>query len=104
MKIRLSRGYFGGITLLGSILLLDIAVRLYRAPAGFAGWDYFDWGLNATLVVAIWFVYRRQLNNLDKLTEQVEEKALVRLSADTFSIALFAYLFLLQTLSHLRHH
>ncbi len=101
--MRLSRGYFGGITLLGSVLLLEIAVHLYRAPAGFARWDYFDWGLNAALVVAIWFVYRRQLKNLDKLTEQVGDKALVRLSADTFSIALFAYLFLLQALSHLRH-
>jgi len=83
---------------------LDVAVHLYRAPAGFVGWDYFDWGLNVALVVAIWFACRRHLKNLDKLAERVEGKVLARLSADALSIALIAYIFLLQALSRMHRH
>src|ERR1700675_619334 len=98
------RSYFWSMTLLGSLLLLDIAVRFWRHPAEFGSWDYFEWGLNAALVVVIWFAYRRQLKDLDKLVEQVGEKALVRMYSHAYLMVLLAYLFLLQCLSSIHRH
>ena len=98
------RSYFWSITLLGSILLLEIAVRFWRHPAEFDGWDYFEWGLDAALVVVIWFAYRRQLKDLDRLVEQVEGEALARMYFDAYGMVLFAYFFLLQILTSVHRH
>src|SRR5579864_1367809 len=95
---------FWVITFLGGILLLDIAVHLSRAPSGFAGLDYFEWGMNAVLVVVIWVSCRRQLRDLDKLAGQVEQKVMVRMSGNAYGMAFVAYLFLLQQLTHLHRH
>jgi hypothetical protein len=100
-----SRGSnFWGITAVGSILLLDIAAHLLRPPAGFDGWDYFEWCLNAALVLFIWVAYRRQLRDFDRLAEQVEEKALSRVYHRSDAMIVLAYLFLLQALSHMHRH
>jgi hypothetical protein len=96
--------YFWAMTLFGSIVLLDIAARFWRHPADFASWDYFEWGLNAALIVVIWFAYRRQLQDLDKLAEHVEEKALARMYSHAYLMVLFAYLFLLQWLTSVPRH
>jgi hypothetical protein len=102
--MKLSRGNFWGITALASVLLLDIAAHLLRPPAGFEAWDYFEWGLNAALVLVIWFGYRRQLRELDSLAETVDEKALSRVSHASGATVTLAYIFLLQALSHMHRH
>jgi hypothetical protein len=101
--MELTSGYFRGITALGSLLLLDIGIHLFRASAGFAGRDYAEWGLNAALVVVIWLAYRRQAKDIGKLAGQVEEKALIRMSNDAFLTVLLAYIFLGQVLMNVRH-
>ena len=103
--MEMSRGSnFWGITLLGGLALLNIAARLFRHPVGLEAWDYFEWSMNAALVVVIWFGYRRQLRDLDKLTEQVEKKTLSRIYLWSNSMIVFAFLFLLQGLSHMHRH
>jgi len=44
------------------------------------------------------------MKDLDKLTEQADSKVLARLSANTSSMVLVGYLFLLQALTQLRRH
>jgi hypothetical protein len=102
--MKLSRSNFWGITTLGCILLLDIAVHLLRRPAGFEAWDYFEWSMNAALVLAIWIGYRRQLRDFDGLAQVVDEKALSRLTRASDSMVLLSYIFLLQALTHIHRH
>jgi hypothetical protein len=102
--MKLSRSNFWGVTSLGCVLLLDIAVHLFRRPAGFEAWDYFEWGMNAALVLLIWFGYRRQLRDLDSIAETLNEKALSRVSRASGATVLLSYLFLLQALSHMHRH
>jgi hypothetical protein len=90
---------FQGITVIGSVLLADIAAHLFRSSQGLAALVHSAWGLDALLVVSIWFALRRQLNNLGKLSGQIEEKILARMHTNAFHMALVAYLFLLQALS-----
>src|SRR6266540_487369 len=102
--MRLHDGYFWALTLIGSILLLDIGAIFWHPPAGFAAWDYLEWGLNATLVVVIWYKYRRQLQDLNKLSDRIDGKALGRLSTHAYSITFFAYIILLQCLASIHRH
>ena len=87
----MSRNYLYSLAFLGGVILLDIAVHLFRPPAGFAGWDYLEQGLTAASIVVIWLLYRRYLRELDGLSNQVEKSTLERLSGICFSVALFAY-------------
>jgi hypothetical protein len=91
--MNISRGVnFWTISLLGGFSLLRIAGRFWHPPRGFAGWDYFELGLNAAFVLAIWFVYRKHEQDLAKLGGRVDEGALAQLSRNTSAIAIFAYL------------
>jgi hypothetical protein len=88
------------VTVMGSILLLDVAVTLWRSRA-LARWDYFELGLNATVVVIIWLAYRRQLQDLNILAERIDDRAIARLSVGAFLTVLFAYLYVGQALTNM---
>jgi hypothetical protein len=103
--MKVSRGNFWGITLLGCMVLFEMATRLFRSSTGPTAWDYFEWALDAALVVAIWFAYRRQLRVLDELAPQIEQNALARISGGVNYPPLAAYVALLHlTIAHIHRH
>jgi hypothetical protein len=87
--------------LMGAIVLLFIALNLWHRRTGLGAWDYFKWSVDAVLVVFIWLGYRRDLQDLDRLADQIRDKALVRLSGSSTAMVLLAYLFLLQALANM---
>jgi hypothetical protein len=93
-----SRFFSWSLALMGGVTLLNVAARLWRHPAGFGPMSYTELCIDAVLVVVIWFAYHRHTRDLDNLTVHVEKKLHARLLSGPYSIAFFAYIFLLQGL------
>ena len=100
----MSRNYLYILAFLGGTLLLDIAGHLLRPPTGFAGWDYLEPSLGVASIVVIWFLYRKCLRELDRLSKRVEKSALDRLSGICFSVAFIAYMMIPLPIVLLHHH
>ena len=88
------------VTVMGSLLLLDIAITLWRSRA-LAHSDYFELAVSAVTIVLVWLGYRRQLQDLNKVAKGVDDKALARLSATSFFVVILAYLFAGQALANI---
>jgi hypothetical protein len=65
--------------------------------------SYIELCVDAVLIVVIWFAYYRHTRDLDELADQAEKKVGARLLSDPYTIAFFAYLFLLQGLLGYRY-
>lgn len=100
----MSRNYLHILAFSGGILLLDIAAHLVRPPTGFAAWDYLEPILGIASIVIIWFLYRKYLQELDRLSKQVEKSALDHLSSICFSVAFLAYMMISLSIVLLHHH
>ncbi len=100
----MSRNFLHILAFLGGAFSLDIVVHLLRPPAGFAGWDYLEPSVRVASTVVIWFLYRKYLQELDRLSNQVEKSTLDRLSAICFSVALLAYMMIPLPIVLLHHH
>ena len=98
-----SRFYLRLLALLGGLVLLNVAARLWRHPAGFGPMSYIELCVDAIVVVVIWIAYRRHTRDLDKLADRVEKKVHARLLSAPYTIAFFAYLLLLQGLRGYRY-
>jgi undecaprenyl pyrophosphate phosphatase UppP len=90
------------VTVMGGILLVDVAVTLWRSRALARG-DYFELGLSAATIVVVWLVYRRQLLDLNRVAERIDDKAIARLSVGAFMMVIFVYGFVGQALKDMHH-
>ncbi len=86
-KIR--NGYFGTTTLLGILILLRVATMIWR---NHSNWDRIDLAILALGITTVWVCCFRQRRVCDQLEGRLENDALVRLSGNSFCLALMAYL------------
>jgi hypothetical protein len=99
----MSRNFLHILAVLGGVSSLDIVVHLLRPPAGFAGWDYLEPSLRVASVVIIWFLYRKYLRELDRLSNQVDKSTLDSLSGTCFYMALLAYMMIPLPIALIHH-
>jgi len=83
--------------LIGSLALANVVVRLWRLRANSD--DIFVLGFLAVGIVATWFLCFMHMRALDKLTDQSQEKILVRLSSTAYAMGFFGYLMIIEVLS-----
>jgi len=87
------------LALLGSLTLANVGVRLWRVRANADDLDIFVLGFIAIGIVVTWFLCFMHMRALDKLTDQSEEKILVRLSSSAYVMAFLGYLMISEALS-----
>ncbi len=88
--------------LIGSLALANVVVRLWRLRANSDGLDILVLGFIAIGIVVIWFLCFMHMRALDKLTDQSEEKILVRLSSTAYAMGFFGYLMIIDALLLMR--
>jgi len=80
------------ITIMGIIILIDVALQFYRLRGGMDWFGRIVWGLVAAYAVSIWAAYRRHLEALSQLNGQIEGKISERLSTAASSLAFSGYI------------
>ena len=88
---------------MGAYLLILMAWRIWHPSVEFLPKDYLGLGLNTGLVVSIWFICRKTLKEIDRLSGQVEESTLARVSKSVVLVGYLGYLFLYELIFTLRH-
>ena len=86
------------LALIGSLLLANVLLKLWRLRSASDSLDRLVLGTIAFMIVAIWIPHLMHLRKLDKLTEQLDEATLFRLSTTAFVTFLFAYLMVSEAL------